>query len=184
MSSMCSLAMAYLKASLPAGADPAAGLPPSEQPVLRPWLPGLVVAYVVDQPDGLHYVQNRHLAAEGVTADELHRAAVERLREFSLSRIRVDGRPGDLMMVRLDGNFEASMLLVDGFWDRGVRHTVQHGFVAAAPSRDVLVYCDSESPAHIASLRQIVAQVWAGGDHLLTRQLLRRRAGEAWELLA
>ena len=80
----------------------------------------------------------------------------------------------------MEGNFEASVLLLDTVWEISLAKHVRGGFVVAAPTRDVLAFGDASSPHAISELRALVDRLAeSGADHPLTNSLLHRREG-AW----
>jgi uncharacterized protein YtpQ (UPF0354 family) len=171
----CARAVAYLKT--PADeSSPTVRLSQPDSPVLRDLKNGLLVAYLVDEGNGFTYVQHRHVSDAGLTLDELHEAGVSNLHKIADDRIRVQ-EYGSVFAVFLDGNFEASLILVDWLWSQALAHLVKSGFVAAIPARDVLAFCDAESTQGLSELRQIVGRL-EKGDHLLTPVLYRRAQGQ------
>lgn len=179
----CRRALAYLKPSLSAEEAPAAlKLDEDDMPVLKDLHNGLLVSYVVDEGDSFTYVQNYHLAEAGLTADELHTVAVRNLAAKSTGVLRA--APYDsIVAVFFDGNFEASLILLDELWDGPFAQFVGSGFVAALPARDILAFCDLDSDAGRAALRGVVDRVTPTGDHLLSERLYSRIDG-AWTPLA
>jgi uncharacterized protein YtpQ (UPF0354 family) len=169
-------ALAYLKVEVPPDdPEPVVSLPWADAPVCRSLGDGLLVMYLMDQGDRFEYVNGRDLGAAGLREDDLHAIAVANL----LSVVEEEGvelrAVPDAWALFFDGNFEASLLLLDGLWDD--RLTEYHGGhpAVAIPARDVLAFCDGRSPEGIASLRRIVARVWPDGDHLLSDGLFRRQ---------
>jgi hypothetical protein len=78
----------------------------------------------------------------------------------------------------VDGNFEASLILVDGLWDKALAQLAPNGFVAAIPARDILAFCDANSAAGIAELHQLIGRI-QNGNHMLSRELFQR-ADAGW----
>ena len=139
---------------------------------------GLLVAYVIDLGDRLQYIQQRHLEASGLVESELHCHALNNLMGLVKDKLRVEAH-GKAFAVLLDGNFEASLILLDDLWDESLAHRVVTGFIAVIPARDVLAFCDVDSLEGITELRGVVTRANAGGDHLLT-PVLYRRQGRTW----
>src|SRR5262245_56226312 len=176
-----SQAVAYLKAQVPES-DPArvVSVDGDEAPVIRILGSGLLVTYVIDVGDSFDYVQIRHLRSAGVTEEELHRIAVNNLYGLAEKHLRVQPY-GDVFALFMEGNFEASVLLLDTVWDVSLAKHVKGEFLAAAPTRDVLAFGDSSSPTVPGQLRGVVDRVLASGpDHPLSARLLCRRSG-TWE---
>ena len=167
-------AVAYLKSVDSPGAEAAIALPDADSPVLRPVGCGLVAAYVVDEPEGLVYVQQRHLALAGIDAAQLHRMAIENLDKLCSRHMRVE-KHGPVFGVFVDGNFEASMFLLQSLWQRELADLVDEGFMVAVPARDIMAFCDMASEEGVATLKQMVERVHENGDHLISKNTFRIR---------
>lgn len=174
-------AVACVKSSNPQQAAAAVKLPQPDTPLVKDLSNGLHVVYLVDEGDHFIYVQNRHLAESDFSAEGLHECALNNLGQRSEGKARIQPH-GPLHAVLLDGNLEASLVLLDHLWDETLKHMAPNGFVAALPARDVLAFCDAESREGVEALRGMVQRVFQGGDHLLTRSLYRRRDGN-WEAM-
>jgi uncharacterized protein YtpQ (UPF0354 family) len=147
-----------------------------DAPVVRDLKNGLLVMYLVDKADRFEYVQGRHLREAGVDRASLDLIAMENLRRFARGRLRLQSAE-NTRAVFLDGNFEASILLLDDVWD-GWTYLTPNGVIVAVPARDILVFADARCDAGIADLRKLVARVTAGGDHLIATSLYRREGVE------
>jgi uncharacterized protein YtpQ (UPF0354 family) len=133
------------------------------------------VSYVVDEENRLTFVQNRHLLAAGIDENAVHRAAMENLYRMAETHLKIQPH-GPVFAIFMDGNFEASVLLLDTLWDNSFANYIREDFVAAIPSRDVLAFGDSSSTEANAELRAIADRVAAGAsDHTVSTSLYRRR---------
>jgi hypothetical protein len=86
-------------------------------------------------------------------------------------------------MLRLDGDLEASLLLVAHLWPQLARG-LPGDTVVAVPSRDVLVASGTQVTAGIETLRRAVKRRWetnADRGLLLTQSLLVR-SGTRWDV--
>jgi uncharacterized protein YtpQ (UPF0354 family) len=171
MNDFLARAVAYLKAS---HTTPGQGtrLTDPESPVLTPLTAGVVIAYVVDEPHGLVFIQQRHLQEAGMSVEQLHLQAMTNLEKLSEADMRVE-KHGPIYGVFLDGNFEASLFLLERLWQRDLAPLVDKGFAVCIPARDILAFCDMDSQEGIAALRGMTRQVADGGDHLLTPTIFR-----------
>jgi uncharacterized protein YtpQ (UPF0354 family) len=177
--SLCNRAIAYIKGAT-AGSGPHASLPFLESPVLKDLGNGLCVAYVVDDGKQLTYLQNRHLAEAKLDEAALHQIGVDNLAQIADEKLSIR-QHGPICGAFLDGNFEASLILLDDLWETSLAHLVRNSFVATLPARDILAFCDSQSSEGIAVLKQMASKVSASGDHLLTASLFQRKNSE-WSL--
>jgi uncharacterized protein YtpQ (UPF0354 family) len=170
-------AIAYLKAEIP-GDDPApvVTLDGESSPILKKLAGGLLVAYLIDEGNRFSYVQGRDLRAAGVDAEQLHAHAVANLAKVAAGRVTIR-QNGPTWAVFFDGNFEASLILLDQLWDKSLREH-HHGMPAVAiPARDILCFCDSSSADGIAELRAVIGRIWPRGDHLISNQIFQRQGG-------
>lgn len=145
----------------------------ADAPVLRELADDIVIAYVVDEPEGLVYIQHRHLQDTGVSLDELHMIGLRNLKAKCNKELRVE-KHGPIYGLFLDGNFEASVILLEHIWQGELSPLVEESFTIAIPARDILAFCDSSSVDGIKTLTQMVTTVFQGGDHLLSRNLFRK----------
>jgi uncharacterized protein YtpQ (UPF0354 family) len=149
----------------------------TDAPVVYPWMPSLLVTYVVDARGARVLVRERDIA--GVTRDQLHATAMLNLRKRAGDRLRIEAE-GAIFKVVLDGRFEASTLLLDELWDEKLRGRVQGEIVVCVPARDVVAFTGSTSEEGLAELVAIVGRLHPAGENLLVQDLFVRRAG-AWE---
>jgi len=152
-----------------------------DSPVLRDLNNGLLVSYIVEGENNFSYVQNRHLLAAGIDHNTLHMAAINNLYSVAEKHLKVQPY-GSVFAVFMEGNFEASVLLLDTVWDSSFANHVSESFVAAIPARDVLAFGDSSSGAAISELRTIVDRAISGSaDHVISTSLFRR-SNKVWVL--
>ena len=171
----CLRAKAYLKVKEFGHSDNEVSPSHSHSPIVKDLTGSLCVTYVVDEGGHLKFLQNSDCEKSGLSASEIHRISVQNLAELARERIQI--RPyGKIYAVILDGNFEASLILVDGLWEKGLAHLAPNGFVAALPARDILAFCDANSAEGIAELNQLIERM-KSADHCLSRELYRRSDG-------
>jgi hypothetical protein len=174
-------AVVYLKPEQPPGGTGPVTLDEEDAPVTKRLGNGLLVMYLMDMGDVFSYVQGKHLHSAGIDADELHTNALANLKKLSDERGITIRRAGPISGLILDGNFEASLILLDEIWEHDLRDEHAGEPIVALPSRDVLCFCDRSSTVGIAELRAVIGRVWPLGDHLISDQLFRRR-DRRWQL--
>ena len=168
-------AIAYLKRKLPEDGSPALQISGEDSPVLKDLKNGLLVSYIVDEGSRFTYVQNRHLRAAGIDELTLHKTAVHNLYSVAEKHLKVQPY-GPVFSVFMEGNFEASVLLLDTVWDVSFAQYVCEDFVAAIPARDVLAFGDSSSAEAIKELQAITDRaISSSGDHAISTSMYRRR---------
>jgi len=174
----CMSAIAHLKIAIPKhGCDNLVHVPEQDAPVARSLGHDLLEMYVVDEGDRFNYVQERDLLDAQVTANQLREKALRNLGEVGQRKIKV--RPyGALYTVLGGSNHEASMLLLDAFWDEWYKRLAPNGFVVAFPARDILSFADAGSAAGIDELRSLISRGVGKLDHPLSDRLYRRQDHE------
>jgi uncharacterized protein YtpQ (UPF0354 family) len=177
----CRRAIAYVKPALPVGGATVV-VSYSDELALLSLQNGLLVSYLVDEGPSFTYIQNRHLAGAGIGVEELHKFGCDNLAEIAKRQLKVHAY-GSIYAVLLDGNFEASLILIDGLWEKGLAKLVSTGFTAALPARDILAFCDSSSTAGIAELKSLVNRLDAP-DHPISSNLFHRADGKWMEIAA
>lgn len=143
---------------------------------------GLLAAYVFDLPGMFRYVSAADCARLQLAPGDLHSLAVANLTRL---RARPQIRQGAAAaMFVLDGDLEASLLLVDHLWEQ-IGPQLPGDLIAAVPARDTLAVTGSQIPGGIAALTRAVDAVWHKSPTrlLLTRSLLIRH-GDSWLLPA
>ncbi len=149
----------------------------TEENVLDQYLGDIAVAYSVGPPYGERLVMWSDLERRDMSRRDLRRRAADNL-DSLLDTVRIHGQPPALML-SFQG-FESSLLLADPFWD-SLEGSVPGELVIGVPARDVVIITGSRSRAGLEKARRAVDRVFfAGGPHLLARDLLVRRTND-WE---
>jgi uncharacterized protein YtpQ (UPF0354 family) len=150
------------------------------QYVLEQYLGRVMVGYALGPPFGERLVTWADLSRFATSRRGLRRRAAAYL-DAMLSRVRIHGQPPALLLSF--AGFESSVVLADAFW-QDLARAVPGELVIGVPARDVVIVTGSRSPAGLAKARRAVDRVFfAGGPHLLLRELLVRRNGR-WDLYA
>ena len=110
--------------------------------VSQPLLPGLRVAYALDNDRTIAYIPQPVFQGWGITMDELHEAAlqnlVERSREIGGQAAQdEDGVVNLVILQTLDG-YDASRILLPSLHER-LRRFLGTPFAAGIPNRDILL---------------------------------------------
>jgi uncharacterized protein YtpQ (UPF0354 family) len=160
------------------GTGTPAVLPEADVPIVEELTGGLGVAYGFDLPGAFRYVSPGDCARLQLAADGLRRLAVRNLTRRR-ARPQIKQAPAAAMFV-LDGDLEASLLLVDHLWEQ-IGPQLPGDLIAAVPSREALVVTGTQVPGGIAALTRAVDAAWQRSPArlLLTRSLLIRD-GTAW----
>lgn len=152
----------------------AAGMNNNSPFITEPLTEDLLTAYVEDRPDAMNYLAPAELDKLGIPAHELMPLALENLGRL-LPSITVEGQDGRYG-IRLDGNYDASMVFLAQAWRDKVR--IDGEPVVALPARDELLVCGSNDAASVQSLRNMSAQIMAQSPYGLSALLYTWRDGK------
>lgn len=144
-------------------------------PASRTFSATLNITYMIDEPGALVFVRQRDV--ERQPPEELHARATENLRRYaSKRRIRFEAK-GKIHIARLDGQHEASLLLLDELWDPPTRISDPEGeLIAIVPARDTLMFTGSEAMGAVEELRAALDT----GYEMLSPEIFVRRGG-TWQ---
>lgn len=151
----------------------AAGVQDQDRFLSEPLTNELLTVYVEDRPDAMSYVAPDHLADVGVQRSDLRPLALENLRRM-LPQITIEGGDG-CYGVRLDGNYDASMVFLTNDWRDRVQ--IEGDPVVALPAREELLVCGSADREGQRRLREIAALVMARSPYGLSALLYTWRDG-------
>ncbi|MEN3749788.1 DUF1444 family protein [Sphingomonas sp. HF-S3] len=141
--------------------------------VTRPFVADLIVTYVVDTESSMHFVTAELLDELGLDAAQLHETALGNLAD-RLTALTIEGGDGRYAM-RLDSNYDASMLLVLDRWRDRV--PMDGPILVAAPSRDTVLLGAADDPDMLASLAEIARTIAAQTAYPLSDRVLRWSGG-------
>ncbi len=134
----------------------------------------LAIFYAEDSERNIRYLTEEAIEGLGIERESLRELAVENLRRL-LVNIEVMGGDG-VYMITAGGDYEASLLLVDSIWNPESM-PVSGEFVAAIPSRGVLLVTGSGNRDAIENLREMVGETGGQLSYRLTPVLFVRRGG-------
>jgi uncharacterized protein YtpQ (UPF0354 family) len=137
----------------------------------------LWITYAIDDDNQIRFLSEGERQKLGISLADLRALAISNLRNV-VKEVSSRG-DGPLHMITAGGTYEASLLLSDKLWS-GMTNVVQGDFVAAVPSRDVLLFTGSGSPDAIRKIRAMGEEIHKDGSYLISKTLLVRREGR-WE---
>lgn len=171
-----------IKQSLPGRSDSDIVLPPESRPIAHGLVDELMIMYAFDLPGHFEYLSERHCQDLGIGSGDLRKLSVRNLTQRR-SKPEIL-RPSDaVVMLRIDGELEASLLLVDHLWPQLARG-IAGEIVVGVPSRDVVCVSGTGITGGVETLHWAVDRAWKRQDNpklMLTRSLLVRR-DDSWEL--
>ena len=139
------------------------------------------MCYLVDKGQSYGYVQNRHLEDDGISANDLHQIGLRNLTRLIDQRNARVLPYGNVFAFIAGGDFEASVMLLEAFWEGEFRKFVTGKYAAAIPARDVLAFCDAESTEGITELQAVINRIWPTGNHLISGKVYVRKGVGQWK---
>lgn len=150
-----------------------AGAGDGDRFVAEPLTDELMTVYVEDRPDAMSYVAPDHLAALELTREALMPLARDNLRRL-LPQITIEGEDG-CYGVRLDGNYDASLVFLTEDWRDRVQ--IDGDPVLALPAREELLVCGTKDRHGQNRIRNIAAHIMARSPYGLSALLYVWRDG-------
>lgn len=132
----------------------------------------LWIVYAVDESERMSTLKRDHVSALEINDSELRTLAVRNLCALLPPIERHGGGPWYLLSAGQD--YVASLLLLDDVWSQ-LADSVEGSIVAAAPSRDILMYTGSDSPEGLAAMRAQAAKIVSSGSYVISESLLIRQ---------
>ena len=128
--------------------------------MFEPLAPGLYIFYAFDYADSIQYITARDLQRLALAKEELRALAISNLGGM-LDDIKREGSDR-LSYLIADGNYEASLLLVDQIWSKK-NFAVEGDIVVFVLARDtvlVLGSADTEALTEAQRIAEMAAAEW------------------------
>jgi hypothetical protein len=144
--------------------------------VSQSWVGGLVILYVVDEPEAYWYIRSELFDSWEIEPEELHAIALQNLdRYFTENEMEmvVSGHEDgpQLLLPNRPDSYNAARLLSDTFRATLVR-TLGQEVIVGVPNRDFFVAVSQSAGDMIPQIRQRVLDDFARMDHPLSQRLL------------
>jgi uncharacterized protein YtpQ (UPF0354 family) len=134
----------------------------------------LVVAYAEDRDKTYRFLLPADLNELGLERDDLALLARDNLAQLVPPPELITGPCA--YAIRIDGNYEASLILYPDWWEaRPIK--VDGDYVVAVPARDILTITGSNNQAGIAQVRALARQTVEKGSHAIVDTLFVFRDG-------
>lgn len=146
----------------------------TDRPIVTPFMADLLITYAFDLPHTYQMVMTHDLERLKATSQDVSQHGLKNFRdrmptcEFFTS----DDEP-TLLGIQTGGHLEACMLLVPEFWTQVAKQLAPADVIAAAPTRDLVVFTSSSSESGINAMRAVIEEAWQCEDttHNLSKQL-------------
>lgn len=152
---------------------------PSIKPIIKPICEDLMCMYAIDNDSSYELIQEDKLNELQINKDELHEIAMSNYRQLISKNMKAHGDTNGIMFT-VNGNLEASLVLVDEIWDQ-LENQIGEEIVIAVPSRDVIIATGKSNRPMIDNFSQKAKTILEGGDHTLSKNWFIRK-NKKWEL--
>ena len=145
----------------------------------RPFLPGIVLVYVVDTPSAFRFVNDADLRTSDISSDRLHTfAGRNAARLETLPVKRLEGAPGLFAAIAQDG-LGTSRVLDRQFW--ALLEQKAGGPVAVAvPTRDWVLAARLDNRQALTALQTIADRIVKGEANSVSPTIFRR-SDDSWQ---
>lgn len=150
-----------------------------------PFAGDLVTVYVSDSADAIATLRPEALESLGMGDAELRERALSNMREaFGPIRHELFLPEGRVWKVDTSANgllsdsYDNARLLLHDEW-APIRELVRGDLIAAAPTRDILLFTGTEEPEGLRGITYLATEMWHGEPHPVSPQLLRFTA-DGW----
>lgn len=128
------------------------------------------IVYGIDLPDSMKTLQKTQVSELGLDPSALRSLAIENLRRI-LPPIEQHGE-GPVYMLTAGGDYVASLLLFEDLWAE-LKQQFSGDILAAVPTRDVLLFTDSDSSEGISQMKASISKVMENGGYHVSSTILR-----------
>jgi hypothetical protein len=142
--------------------------------IVTPLVGDVLVTYVEDGAHGMRFLSPALLTSLEISRDELDTLALANLTELALN-VQCEGGNGRFRL-RLDGSYEASLILLIEQWYRQL--DLAGDPVFAIPARDELLVCGSADTESVSGLRMKAAEIAAASGYSISERLFAWRNNE------
>ena len=147
---------------------------PSPGVISQPLVPGLMIAYAIDNDRTIAYISRTRFEQWGIPLEQLHQTAIENLvnRSESIAAHAAQDESGQVNLIlfqTMDG-YDASRILLPTLHDR-LREHLGSAFAAGIPNRDILICFRDDAPT-VARLERQIAEDYRRMPHQVTDRLL------------
>ncbi|MGL4667844.1 MAG: hypothetical protein ACRCWR_07925 [Saezia sp.] len=136
-----------------------------------PFIDNLFVVFVLDGENRLRYLTAEHLKKLGNSQDiqTVYEQALNNL-SLLLPELKIENSHLFEATLRLDENYELSMLLIFDQWKHRLPFNTSPAIAVAA--RDAIIFADSSKPEQIDALKKLISNMHDYGNSPLVNQLL------------
>jgi uncharacterized protein YtpQ (UPF0354 family) len=153
-----------------------------KQPVVRPFVTGIELLYVIDTPKAFRFVNRADLDVAGLSVERLHEIATRNVRALRPPEYGPAPNAPDILFMPADDGLGTSRVLDSALWDR-IEKAVGGAVVVCAPTRDWILFVRRENRDAIERLRDLAKRIVRGEAYPVSPVLFYRQNG-SWQAYA
>ena len=139
----------------------------------------LVVTYTLDSNNSLRYLTEKDLEEQQIAIEDIFELATHNFLHYMQERIELYQTENDaLVILKLDGTYDASLLLYANALLAIEKLPFANYFVCAVPARDAFIACSADNEEAIAQIREISAEFAEQSPYRVSDYLYRVKDGE------
>jgi len=135
----------------------------------------LLCLYGIDRGNFFELMLQRQLP-ENRTAEELHKIAQNNLLKFIETKLQIHKTDFGGYGFTCGGEYEAALLTLPEIWNLIVER-LGNTIVFGVPSKDMIVFVNSNNQTDIEGLEKLILEIHAGGGKLLSKHLFKFEKG-------
>ena len=132
----------------------------------------LYIFYVEDTETCINYLNEDDLKFLNITFSELREIAIQNLKNFEIEKHEENG----YYMIIADGNYEASLILLD-IWSQE-NFPVTGEIIIGIPARDLVLITGSEDFENIKRLKNTIQEINGEGNHIVSEKIFILQNGK------
>lgn len=155
-------------------------IPDNQQPIIRKLYEDIILCFAIDKGDWYELLQKETLLNNPhLHEDVLYQISVNTLIQEIEGQIQIHGDPNDLVMVTAGGNFEASIILIDDFWEQ-MHQIFKDDLILILPARDILMIAKASNQQAFDKMKEIINNYFENPETqgLLSKALYKRAIGQ------
>ncbi len=137
----------------------------------------LYIVYAFDTRENIRYLSQNDLKLLKLDKTQLLKIAKNNLLNY-LPEIQTQGDTSELSVVIADGNYEASLLLIDDLWNKN-NFPVKGNIVVYIPNRDTVLVTGSDDKINLDKIHEIVYSPNVEWPHIVA-EVGFIRSGNTW----
>jgi uncharacterized protein YtpQ (UPF0354 family) len=153
-----------------------------KQPIVRPFVEGIEILYVLDTPDAFRFIIQNDLETVGLNVERLHEIASRNAANLKPLKYGPAPNQPDIFFMPAGDGLGTARVFDSGLWDR-IEKEMDGPVVVCAPTRDWILFVKQANRDGIKRLRGLAHQVVRGEPYPVSPVVFHRQNG-VWQAYA